>query len=63
MKQLRRVDGVVDYFFYTVLPDALTFNNSRRALRASNMPAFIVDSGTTLNLFPYGTHSFCHLLF
>ncbi|EJT74028.1 hypothetical protein GGTG_07877 [Gaeumannomyces tritici R3-111a-1] len=47
------VDGVVDYFYYTALPDAISFNNSQRALRASNVPAFIVDSGTTLNLFPY----------
>ncbi|KAL8371858.1 hypothetical protein RB595_001586 [Gaeumannomyces hyphopodioides] len=53
IEKLRRVDGVVDYFYYTVLPDAISFNNSQRALRASNVPAFIVDSGTTLNLFPY----------
>ncbi|KAL8301540.1 hypothetical protein RB597_002117 [Gaeumannomyces tritici] len=53
IEKLHRVDGVVDYFYYTVLPDAISFNNSQRALRASNVPAFIVDSGTTLNLFPY----------
>jgi hypothetical protein len=54
IEKLRRTDGVVDYFYYTVVPDGFEYGSPQRTLRASNMLAFIVDSGTTLNLLPYG---------
>ncbi|TLS26217.1 hypothetical protein PpBr36_04527 [Pyricularia pennisetigena] len=52
-KLQRSGGGDPDYYFYTVLLDQILMNNTRLSLRADNLPGFIVDSGTTLNYFPF----------
>ncbi|KAI6471766.1 hypothetical protein MCOR17_003071 [Pyricularia oryzae] len=52
-KLQRSGGGEPDYYFYTVGVDQILMNNTRLSLRADNLPGFIVDSGTTLNYFPF----------
>ncbi|KAK6951893.1 hypothetical protein Daesc_006418 [Daldinia eschscholtzii] len=41
-----------DYFFYEVAVDSISWNSSTISQEATNLPHMIVDSATTINLFP-----------
>ncbi|KAK3358999.1 aspartic peptidase domain-containing protein [Lasiosphaeria hispida] len=45
--------GGSDYFYYALTPDSLVWNSSRSRVQQETLPQVIVDSGTTLNVFPY----------
>ncbi|KAK0727983.1 aspartic peptidase domain-containing protein [Lasiosphaeria miniovina] len=54
--------GGTDYFFYTMTPDRLVWNTSTQAKEWRALQV-IVDSGTTLNLFPYDIAASINSLF
>lgn len=45
--------GGSDYFYYAFTPSSLTWGNSTSHRSETSLPQAIVDSGTTLNVFPY----------
>ncbi|KAK0720659.1 aspartic peptidase domain-containing protein [Lasiosphaeris hirsuta] len=51
--------GGSDYFYYALTPDSLVWNSSRSRVQQETLPQVIVDSGTSLNVFPYG--EFCQI--
>lgn len=47
--------GGSDYLYYALTPDSMLWKNSSNQLeQKSGLPQVIIDSGTTLNVFPYG---------
>jgi len=45
--------GGSDYFYYALTPDSMVWENSTARVEQNTVPQLIVDSGTTLNVFPY----------
>ncbi|KAI2641613.1 acid protease [Hypomontagnella submonticulosa] len=46
------VSGRQDYFYYDIAVDSMSWNGSTINQTATNLPNHLVDSGTTINLFP-----------
>ncbi|KAH9901985.1 acid protease [Xylariomycetidae sp. FL2044] len=44
--------GATDYFYYDIKIDSMNWNSSTLSQVATNLPNHLVDSGTTINLFP-----------
>ncbi|KAI1390936.1 acid protease [Hypoxylon trugodes] len=44
--------GKTDYFYYDIAIDSISWNSSTINQTATNLPNMLVDSGTTINLFP-----------
>ncbi|KAI1415273.1 acid protease [Hypoxylon sp. FL1857] len=44
--------GRTDYFYYDIEIDSMSWNSSTINQTATNLPNMLVDSGTTINLFP-----------
>ncbi len=49
------------YMYYQIGVDKMTWNSSLLNASSTTPPDFIVDSGTTMNLFPYGASPPCPL--
>ncbi|KAI1805400.1 acid protease [Daldinia bambusicola] len=47
-----KFNGKTDYFFYEVAVDSIVWNSSTVAQEATDIPHMVVDSATTINLFP-----------
>ncbi|KAI0119391.1 acid protease [Daldinia grandis] len=45
-------NGKADYSFYDIAPDSISWNSSTVSQVATDLPHMLVDSGTTINLFP-----------
>jgi len=54
IKQMPRSFGRSDYFYYALTPERMVWKNNHSAVTEDVVPQLIVDSGTTLNVFPYG---------
>ncbi|KAI1080628.1 aspartic peptidase domain-containing protein [Whalleya microplaca] len=44
--------GTTDYFYYDIPIDSMHWNGTTISQTATNLPNMLVDSGTTINLFP-----------
>ena len=58
--QMPKSFGGSDYFYYALTPDSMIWKNSTSRYQQTVVPQVIVDSGTTLNVFPFGKPTLCH---
>jgi hypothetical protein len=56
IEKMAKPFGGEDYFYYALTPEAMVWGNASggRVERREGLPQLIVDSGTTLNVFPHG---------
>lgn len=52
IQQGTTTSGKTDYFYYDIEIDSISWNSSTINQTATNLPNHLVDSGTTINLFP-----------
>ncbi|KAI1375242.1 acid protease [Hypoxylon crocopeplum] len=52
IQQATTNSGKTDYFYYDIVIDSISWNSSTIKQTATNLPNMLVDSGTTINLFP-----------